>query len=160
MLTSFPLHKVLFKLQFTVLVWRCKLPRHLSKAFKMVALRTIIPCSISFETFWKLHMFRLIGVRLLHDVQPTPVVVFACQIWVKWLNQSSILSAQQLLASRFVNSKVFTCVIVKPWMKKLVGKSKLTIQLLNYFYSWYLAIVLTGLFQLSLYDRYKYKLKF
>ena len=77
-MASLPPDEILLQHQLAVLIGRGKLPRHLSESLKMTGLWTVVPSSISFKTLWELDMFGFVRIGLLHDMQPTPVVVFAC----------------------------------------------------------------------------------
>ena len=74
-LTSLSPREVIFRFHGRICIRGGELPGHLPVSLQVSLLRAVIPMEITLKTLWELNLFFLIGVLILHNLQPLIVIV-------------------------------------------------------------------------------------
>ena len=74
-LTSLSPREVVLRFRGRICIRGCELPWHLPVSLQVSLLRAVIPMEITLKTLWELNLFFLIGVLILHNLQPLIVIV-------------------------------------------------------------------------------------
>lgn len=88
--------------------------RHLGVSVQVVDLWRVVPLCVGLEGSRQLNLHFFLRILLNHDVQSLVVVVFASEVGIKWLHQSSVRIAVLLLTDILCQTVVLAILLVKP----------------------------------------------